>query len=109
MTGDAETCQNSPFTQTKSIGNFSQSLNENIFDGERWCRVGSMFESISRKQRAEDRRQKNRELEIKIPESKLKLLLLKSAWGIIGNVCIPDFFFPPVVRHAKFYTQSACR
>lgn len=35
MIEDAETCQHSPFSQTKSSGNFSQRLNENIYDGER--------------------------------------------------------------------------
>lgn len=49
VTGDAETCQRSQFSQTKSTGNFSQNLNENIFDGARLCSVGSMFERMSRK------------------------------------------------------------
>lgn len=50
MIEDAETCQHSPFSQTKSSGNFSQRLNENIHDEERLWRVGSMFERMDRKQ-----------------------------------------------------------
>lgn len=47
---DAETCQHSPFSQTKCSVNFSQRLSENIYDRERLWKVGSMFERMDRKQ-----------------------------------------------------------